>query len=412
VHPRPALDVEFVRSLYPDAAWQWAFFENAGGSYVPQSVIDRLSAYMRETQVQPAASFQPSALAAERMATGQLQMAELVNAAPDEVVIGPSTTANVYVLAQALRPLFDAGDEIIVTNLDHEANSGAWRRMAETGITVKEWRIDADTAELVPEALDGLLSDRTRLVCFPHCSNIAGGVNDVAAITAKAHDAGAMVCVDGVAFAPHRSVDVKALDVDFYVLSLYKVFGPHLGLLYGKRERLLAAHAQNHFFIGEDKIPLKLNPGGPNHELTAALAGVGDYFEAVHAHHFDDPANSFTDRAKRVFSLFSRHEEKLAARFLDFLGTKPTVRLIGRNTPDAAVRAPTFSFVVKDRPSADIPPLLEDAKVAIRHGNFYAYRLMQGLGFDPDDGVIRASMAHYNSHEEVDRLIQGLDEVI
>ena len=405
----PSLDIAFVRGQFPDAVWDWAFFENAGGSFVPQSVVERLNAFMVESRVQPHASFAPSALAGQRMIEGQRLMAEMINAEPDEVIVGPSTTSNVFVLAHALRPLFKDGDEIVVTNLDHEANSGAWRRLGETGITVKEWRFNPDTAALEIEALEALLSERTRLVCFPHCSNITGGISDAAAIVATVHAAGAMACVDGVALAPHRRVDVKALDADFYLLSTYKVFGPHLGLLYGKRERLREARNQNHFFVGEDNGPWKLNPGLANHELTAALVGVADYFEAVYRHHFTEAKNSFGERVGQVYGLFSRYEEALSARFLDFLQSKPRVRLYG---PPGVERAPTFSFSVGGVPSAAIPPRLEDGKVGIRSGHFFAYRPVRDFGLDPADGVVRASMAHYNSLDEVDRLIRGLDRAI
>lgn len=406
------LDVDFVRRQFPAGAFDWAFFENAGGSFVPESVIARLTAYMRETQVQPGAPFPASAEAARRMADGQRRIAAMINADADEVIIGPSTTANIGVLARALRPSMLDGDEIVVTDLDHEANNGAWRRLVETGITVREWRVDPESAELDVRDLETLLSEHTRLVCVSHCSNITGSVNDVAAITKVAHDAGAMVCVDGVAYAPHRAIDVKALDVDFYALSLYKLYGPHLGLLYGKRERLLQAHGQNHFFIGEDDIPLKLNPGGPNHELTAALAGTGEYFDALYAHHFAGRANGAHERARAVFRLVRAHEERLAAPFVEFLAAKRKVRLIGRPTADGNERAPTFSFVVAGRRSAAIPPLVEPERVAIRNGNFYAHRLMQALGLDADDGVVRVSMVHYNSPEEVTRLIDALDAVL
>ena len=213
--PSP-LDLDFIRGLYPPRCWDWVFFENAGGSFVPESVVSRVSEYMRETQVQPGAGYEASAKAAERMAAGQRLMAEMVGAAVEEVIIGPSTTMNIYVLLHALADTFKPGDEVIVTNLDHEANIGAWRRLADREITVREWQINPETEALEIETLKGLLSDNTRLVSCSHCSNILGGINDVAAITQAAHGAGAMVCIDGVAYAPHRAVDVKVLDVDFY----------------------------------------------------------------------------------------------------------------------------------------------------------------------------------------------------
>jgi len=407
------LDLEFVRSQFPAPCWDWAFFENAGGAYVPNSVIDRITHYMRETQVQPGASFPASARAAERMALGHRLMAETIGADVEEVVIAASTSINVYVLAQALRPLWPDGGEIVVTNLNHEANSGPWRRLAEFGFKIIEWPVHPDTAELEIDLLDDILTENTRLVAFPHVSNITGDINDVEAITKKVHEAGAMVCVDGVAYAPHRAVDVKAWDVDFYAFSFYKVFGPHMGCLYGKREHFLAARGQYHHFIGEDDIPYKLNPAGPNHESIASLAGIADYFDALALHHFPAQSNTFYDRVKAVYDIASRHEERLAQRFVDFLSTKPNLRLLGRSTGDRDERAPTFSFVVDGRPSAEIPPLMEPHKVAVRNGHFYAKRLVEALGVaDADDGVVRCSMAHYNTDEEVDRLIEALDAAL
>ncbi|MSO55091.1 MAG: aminotransferase class V-fold PLP-dependent enzyme [Rhodospirillales bacterium] len=409
---RTSLDAAFVRRQFPALDNGWAFFENAGGSYVPQTVIDRTVAYMTETQVQPGASFGPSAEAEARMAAGQRLIAELINAEPDEIVVGPSTTTNTYFLGQAIRPWLKPGDEVIVTNIDHEANQGAWRRLAEVGATIKEWRINLDTFDLEIEALEKLLTDRTKLVCFTHCSNITGSLNDVARITKIAHAAGALVCVDGVAFAPHRAIDVKALDVDFYFFSPYKVFGPHLGVMYGKREHLLRAQGQNHFFFQKTDIPRKIPAGYPNHELSAALVGVGDYFDALHRRHFVAPENRFQKRAKRVFGLITDYEGAIGTKFMDFLRAEPKIRVIGRPTGDAKKRATTFSFTVKGRASAEIPPLLERGKIGLRNGDFYAVRLMDALGLERSDGVIRASMVHYTSNDDVERLIRGLEKAI
>lgn len=407
------LDLDFVRSLYPETCWDWAFFENAGGSYVPKSVIERMTGYMTETQVQPGASYPASALAAERMAAGRRMMAEMINADIDEITTGASTGMNIYILAQALRPLWSEGDEVIVTELNHETNSGPWRRLAEFGIKTVEWPVDPETGDLDIDALDGLLSERTRLVAFPHVSNVTGTINDVAAITAKVHEAGAMVCVDGVAYASHRAIDVKAWDVDFYGFSFYKIYGPHLGCLYGKRDRLLEARGQYHYFIDEDQIAAKLNPAGPNHESIACLAGIGEYFEALADHHSNSPANSFHGRVAAVFDLFTAHEETMAVKFADFLKSKPSVRIIGRATGNAAERATTFSFTVQGRRSGEIPPLLEPDRIAIGNGHFYAKRLVEAVGIeDADDGVVRCSMVHYNTMDEVDRLIASLDKVL
>ncbi|MDH3689281.1 MAG: cysteine desulfurase-like protein [Gammaproteobacteria bacterium] len=403
------LDLEFVRSQFPGLN-EWALFENAGGTLVPRSVIDRVNAYMTDTQVQPGAEFASSALAEERISESQQAMAQMINASVDEIIISASTTMNIYVLSHALRPWFKPGDEVIVTNLDHEANNGAWRRLEEVGVVVKEWQMSSETAELEVGALENLLSERTRLVCFTHCSNITGSIHDVKNITNIVHQAGALVCVDAVAYAPHRHLDVQDLDVDFYACSLYKLYGPHLGMLYGKREHLSRARPQNHFFI--EDIPLALNPGGPNHELTAALSGIVDYFDASHAHHFPGSNAELHQRFDQVFSLIAEHEQTLATRFMNFLNSKPGIRIIGRPTADKSLRVPTFSFVVGNRNSEEIPASLVRRKIGIRAGDFYARRCIDELGLQAQNGVIRASMVHYNTMDEVDRLIDGLDEII
>ncbi len=406
-------DVDFARRRFPAGVWDWAFFENAGGSFVPASVIARLTDYMSETQVQPAARYPASVAATERMALGHSLMAEMIGAAPDEVTVSASTSINVYVLSRALRPLWKEGDEIIVAVQNHEANSGPWRRLADTGIKVIEWPVDPLTGAMDTADLAGLLTDRTRLVAFPHVSNILGAINDVPAITGLVHDAGAMVCVDGVAYAPHRAVDVKAWDVDFYLFSFYKVFGPHMGCLYGKKDRLLEARGQYHYFIGEEETAMKLNPSGPQHEMIACLAGIADYFETLADHHLAEKPNRLHDRVKAVYELAARHEEKLARRFIDFATAKPGIRLIGPDSGDMGVRVPTFSFVVDGIASGEISERLLADKVALSNGHFYARRLVEAVGIgDSGDGVVRASMAHYTSEDDVERLIAGLDRTI
>ncbi|MEE8505236.1 MAG: aminotransferase class V-fold PLP-dependent enzyme, partial [Kiloniellales bacterium] len=258
------LDVAFCRGHFPALGGDWVFLENAGGTLVPDQVIARLNRFTSECQVQPGEGYPASDQGAARIAEGRAALAALINAEPGEIVIGPSTTGNVYVLSHALRPLLAPGDEIVVTNQDHEANNGAWRALEAIGIVLREWRMNPETEDLEIEDLLPLLSDKTKLVCFNHCSNIAGMFRDVTEIAARVHEAGALVCVDGVAAVPHRRVDVKALDVDFYLYSPYKVFGPHMGVLYGKRDLLALLANQSHYFLGEDDYQRRLCPGGYN----------------------------------------------------------------------------------------------------------------------------------------------------
>lgn len=377
---------------------------------MPNSVIQHMTRYMTENQVQPGYPAAVSMQAAERMNNGHALMAEIIGAEVGEVTISPSTSINVYVLAQALRHLWQPGDEIIVSTLNHEANSGPWRRLAEFGLKIIDWPV-TEAGQLDLPALDSLLSDRTRLVAFPQVSNITGELNDVAAITARVHKAGALVCVDGVAAAPHRAVEVKRWDVDFYLFSFYKVFGPHLGCLYGKRELLLQARGQYHYFFPEDDLLHKLNPAGPNHESMAALVGIADYFDALCQHHGIDTGDRYQD-VKKLYELFAEHEETLAQRFLNWATQQPAITLIGPASGDRQVRVPTFSFIVDGASPTAVAEYLGKKNIAIGKGHFYAKRLLDSLGIDSEAGVVRCSMVHYNALEEVDTLCEALDEFL
>ncbi len=386
--------------------------ENAGGTLVPQQVVDRTAHFMANCQVQPGEGYEASDLAAERIAEGRATLAAVINADEDEIVVGPSTTSNVYVLSHALRPLLAAGDEIIVTNQDHEANNGAWRKLEAKGIMIREWRMNGETDDLEIEDLEALLTDKTKLVCFNHCSNIVGLIHDVKAIVGKIHDAGALACVDGVAFAPHRRIDVKDLDVDFYLYSPYKVFGPHMGVLYGKRELLSLLANQSHYFLPEDDFQRRLCPGGLNYELTAAAAGIGDYFEEVHEQHYPRANVDTEEQMNQVFGLFAEHERALSGAIEEYLTSKPGVRLAGRGGAARRERVGVFSFTVNGRDSREIAEALRAEKIGIHADDFYAARCIDALGARPQNGVVRASLAHYNAAQDVERLIASLDPII
>lgn len=403
-----SLDIDFVRRQFPQLTNGWVHLDNAGGTLVPKSVIARMTAFMSESQVQPNGGYGPSILATERLAEAKAAMAALINAAPDEVVISHSTTMNVYVLANALRSRLVPGDEIIVTNLDHEANNGAWRRLADIGVVVREWTVDPDTADLAIADLKRLLTARTRLVAVTHCSNITGSINDVESIVRAAHGAGALVCVDGVAYAPHRRVDVKALDADIYLCSLYKIYGPHHALMYVRRDLMRTLPSQNHFFIGENRPPLTLNVGGYNYEMVASLTGIADYFKALHRHHAPGANAEFPDQLAFVYDLIARHEERIAAPLIEAFAAIPRIRLIGRPSADRHARVPTFSFTVEGMDSAEVAKQLNARRLGARSGHFFAYRIVEALGHLPRGGVVRTSLVHYNSADDVDRLVHTL----
>lgn len=411
----PELDLDFVRAQFPALSqhWpDWALMDNAGGSVVPQQVQTRIADYLRRYMIQVGASYPLSQRAAEIVAEAHEAAELLVGAQPGEVVIGPSTTVNVATLARALRPLWQPGDRVVVTDLDHAANICPWQALADTGIEVLRWRLNPETAGLELDALDELLAKKPKLVAVTHCANVVGEILDIAAIAKRVHAAGAQLCVDGVAYAPHRLVDVAALDVDYYLLSLYKVYGPHLGLLWGRAELLRAARGQYHSFIPEDAVPYKFEPGNPNHELCAGIPGILDYLRAVDHHHFDRPAQAERAGLARVFDLFAAHEAKLAARLLEFLTAHPKLRVIGPRDSDSARRVPTICFTVEGRKAGELPPLLDPHKLAVRYGHFYAPEAIERLGLSEREGVVRVSMVHYNTLAEVDRLIATLERAL
>jgi cysteine desulfurase family protein (TIGR01976 family) len=407
--PLPQLDLAFVRAQFPafsePSLKDWAFFENAGGSYACGPVIERLTRFYRETKVQPYGPFPASRRAGEEMDEARARLSGYLNVATDEVHFGPSTSQNSYVLAQAFRGMLKPGDEIVVTNQDHEANSGAWRRLADSGVLVREWTVDPESGRLDPAGLDRLLSAKTRLVAFPHCSNIVGHLNPVAEICAKARAAGAVTCVDGVSYAPHGLPDVQALGADIYLFSLYKTYGPHQGLMVVKRDLAERLPNQAHFF-NAGSILKKLTPAGPDHAQIAASAGIADYFDALHAHHFTDDVDP-AERGRRVHGLMAAQEKALMAPLLDWLRQRNDIRLLGPSDP--AERAPTIALHPKNKPAAAVLEGLTARGIAAGAGNFYAWRLVEALGIAPETGVLRLSFVHYTAPEEIEKLVKALD---
>lgn len=410
----PQLDLAFVRSQFPafseHSLKDWAFFENAGGSYACAPVIERLTRFYRETKVQPYGPFPASEKAGREMDEAHHRLAGYLNVAEDEVHFGPSTTMNSYVLAQAFRGFLQPGDEIVVTNQDHEANTGAWRRLAEFGVVIREWQVDPESGQLDPADLDGLLSEKTRVVTFPHCSNIVGHVNPVAAIAATAHAAGAVVVVDGVSYAPHGVPDVGALDADIYLFSLYKTYGPHQGLMTVKRDLIQRLPNQGHYF-NDGKIAKTLTPAGPDHAQIAASAGIADYFDRLHAHHFSDQSGADpAQRGRAVHDLMEGQEKALLAPLLDYLRQRNDIRILGPS--DSALRAPTVAIHPKNKPAPEVVESLRSQNIAACVSNFYAVRLLEAMDIAAEPGVLRLSFVHYTSREDVDRLIKALDQAL
>ncbi|MFK7940298.1 MAG: aminotransferase class V-fold PLP-dependent enzyme [Roseovarius sp.] len=406
----PKLDIDYVRRQFPafsqDVLKGQAFFENAGGSYACRPVIDRLTRFYTERKVQPYAPYAASELGGAEMDEARMRLAAIMGVATDELSFGPSTTQNTYVLAQAFAGFMQPGEAIIVTNQDHEANTGPWRRLAERGIEVREWTIDPETGHLPLERLDDLLDENVRLVCFPHCSNVVGEINPVTEITARAHAAGAFVCVDGVSYAPHGLPNIGQMGPDIYLFSSYKTYGPHQGIMVIRRELGQLLPNQGHYF-NADSLYKRFTPAGPDHAQIAASAGMADYIEGLATHH--GITGSQAEQGQGVHDLMRTHEETLLQPLLDDLAARNSVRLLGPR--DAARRAPTVA-VSLNRPGEDVAAELAAHGIMAGGGDFYAVRPLTAMGVDPDKGVLRLSFVHYTSPEEMAQLHSALDAVL
>lgn len=403
------MDIAWVRAQFPAFSQPslegQAFFENAGGSYTCQQVIDRLHRYYTQRKVQPYAPYAASTLAGEEMDEARRRLAAMLGVATHELSFGPSTTQNTYVLANAVRRWLKPGEAIVVTNQDHEANSGPWRRLAEEGGEVREWQIDPETGLLHVADLEALLDDKVRLVCFPHCSNVVGAINDVVEITATAQAAGARVCIDGVSYAPHGFPDVGAIGCDVYLFSAYKTFGPHQGMMVIREDFGFDLPNQGHHF-NADSLYKRFTPAGPDHAQVAASAGMADYMEAFAARH---GGGTGAKAARVAHDMMRAHEVTLLQPLLDYVAAKNSVRLIGPS--DAAQRAPTVAMALQTN-AEDVAKSLAPLGVMAGGGDFYAGRPLGAMGVDLDKGVLRVSFVHYTQKAEVDKLISALDQVV
>src|SRR6516162_1850476 len=414
------LDLGFVRQQFPAFAEPSlagrAFFENAGGSYACGAVVSRLTEYYRRLKVQPYYDYPASSEAGQWMDASRVRLAEYLGVTRAEVHFGPSTSQNTYVLSRAFRALLKPGDEIIVTNQDHEGNSGSWRRLAAHGVTVREWRVDPLTGMLAESDLEALLTERTRLLTFPHASNVVAHINPVARITARARAAGVISVVDGVAWAPHGLPDVRALGADVYLFSLYKTYGPHQGLMVVRPGLLDRLGNEGHYFNAAETSK-RLVPAGPDHAQVAAARGIAEYFDALDAHHGAAPgaspagaAGSPVARAARVRTLLRGAEVPLLATLLEYLGTRRDVRVLGPQVTEQ--RAATVSFVSETVEPLEIVRALARRGFMAGNGNFYAVRLLEAMNVNADRGAIRLSLVHYNSSAEVDGVIEALEQIL
>ncbi|KAI4211758.1 MAG: hypothetical protein LQ351_005532 [Letrouitia transgressa] len=390
-------DIDTVRNHFPAVKIHTqVFLDNAGGSQVLGEVIDSITEYLHETNVQIYASYPVSQQSTSKYNQGLHAAAEFLNAELSEIVIGPSTTQLFSNLSSSLALTFPPDSEFVLSSIDHEANIAPWVRLAQArNFAVKWWTPSRSELKLTPENLRPLLSEKTKLVACTHASNLIGTIHDIKAIAEEVHTvSGAMLCVDGVAYAPHREVDVKELGVDFYAFSWYKVYGPHIAVLYGSNlAQSWMASLGHYFHAPADTLAIKLGLAAASYELVAAIPSVLSYFGS--------------DR-KKTWKAIAAHEGKLQQILLEYLNNRKDIVIYGETSADAKLRVPVVSFSVNGKSSQDIVEKVEAcSNYGIRNGHFYSKRAVDNLLGLKADGVIRVSMVHYNTG-----LVMVLDKVL
>ena len=382
------LDVEAARARFPALASGVAFLDGPGGTQCPQRVIDAIAGYLRESNANLGGAFAASRRSDELVEHAHATAARFLGCLPEETAFGPNMTTLNFALTRALGRTLSAGDEILVTRLDHDGNVAPWLELArDLDLTVDFVDIGEDT-RLDLGDLERKLNDRTRVVAFPLASNALGTMPDAARVVSLAHEAGALAWVDAVHFAPHGPIDVVALGVDVLLCSPYKFFGPHLGLAFGREELLRSWRPYKVRPAADEPVGHRFETGTLAHELLAGFVAAVEYLDEL------------------GWDAIQAHERALGQRFLERLPDGCT--LYGLPAMDG--RVPTFAFRVAGVSPREVAERLGDRKIAVWNGDYYAVEAMARLGLQPE-GAVRAGFVHYNTFDEVDRLVEALTEL-
>ena len=418
-------DIDTVRARFPalsmvDGELPRVYFDNPGGTQVSQSVVDRMRDCLVQSNANIQGYFRTSGMVDALIDDAHMAIADLVNApSHEEIVFGQNMTSLTLHVSRSIGRRFKAGDEIILSRMDHDANIAPWLLLARDHELVVRWLpFDTDAFEFDLDELDRLLSDRTRLVCVGGASNLTGTINDIKAITARAHDAGAWTYIDAVQSVPHVSTDVQDIGCDFLVCSAYKFFGPHIGALWGRRE-LLEKLEPYKVRPASDKIPGAFETGTQNHEGMAGAAAAVDYFAHIGetmGSEYHGRYAGFEGRRKFVHAamdcLFA-YERIITEHLLDGLADLPGLRVHGVTSGDALRRrVPTVSFTVNAVNPDFIAKKLAARNIFVWSGHYYAVEAAKALGIYDSGGAVRVGLVHYNSIEEVDRLLNALADML
>jgi len=387
------------------------FLDGPGGSQVPQSVLSAMSAYLGYYNSNLGGAFFSSDKTVELMANARQAAADLLNApSSDQIVFGANMTSLTFSFSRAISRDWQAGDEIIVTNADHFSNVSSWQQAAEDkGAKVNTVLINEADCSLDLVHFESLLNAKTKLVAVTYASNTTGSINDIKRIVELAHSVGALVYVDAVHYAPHELVDVQDLDCDFLACSAYKFFGPHLGMVYGKREHLEGFRPYK-VEPAKDVIPGRWETGTQSFEALAGLIAAVDYIADISEL---DESYSRRDKLTAAFAKTKQHEMALSEYFLTRLVNYPKIKLFGIDDLDRlAERTPTFALTFAGLEPRQVSEFLGKQHVCVWDGNFYAQGLCKQLGVLDTGGVVRIGCMHYNTIEEMDTLFNLFDELI
>jgi cysteine desulfurase family protein (TIGR01976 family) len=391
------LDLTAVRSRFPALASGAAFFDGPGGSQVPQSVIDAVAGYLRDSNANLGGAFRTSRASDEVLERARAAAADFTGGEPESIAFGANMTTLNFQLAHAIARMLEPGDEIVVTALDHDANVSPWLLVAgDHELVVRTAPLRPDDVTLDVDGLEELINERTRVVAFTLASNAVGSIPDAARIAAAAHGAGALAWADGVHLAPHRRLRARELGLDVVLCSPYKFFGPHLGIAAIRPDLAESLPADRVRPASEDPPGHRFEAGTQSHEAIAGALAAIEYLRELGDGDLD-----------AAFALIEQHETQLTARFLS--GLPDGIQLYGIRTPEG--RTPTFCFNVDGRRPREVAELLAERELYVWDGDYYALEPMRALGLADSGGAVRAGFLHYTTEDEVDRLLEALADL-
>ena len=406
-----ALDLDWVRSQFPSLSREVnghpaAFLDGPGGTQVPQRVIDAISDYLRGSNANTCGAYATSRETDQTIAATRAAMADFLGCDADEIAFGPNMTTLTFAISRAIGQELKAGDEILLTHLDHDANISPWRALEERGIKIQFADIHEKDCTLDLDDLASKITSRTKIVAVGYASNAVGTINEVKTVVRLAHEAGAMAFIDAVHYAPHGPIDVRELDCDFLACSTYKFFGPHMGVLYGKREHLARLKPYK-LRANTNAVPQRWEWGTLNHECIAGITACVDYLAELGRRNAS--VSSRREAILAAYGAIQTHVSKLMERMLHGLSGIPGLRLYGISDPARVEsRCPTFAVRIDGRTPLELATKLGDQGIFTWDGNYYAINLTERLGVEQSGGFLRIGLVHYNTEEEVDRVLDGL----